>query len=95
MLPVDISVVHEIKTAMSGGETLNFVTLEYSLWIQGIYDSLGIQVLMFQNMGMFLVVYLLVSHDLRSSVVTTQLSLAQVRSGIAPLIYSLGAVMEL
>ncbi|KAF9451473.1 hypothetical protein P691DRAFT_796776 [Macrolepiota fuliginosa MF-IS2] len=49
LLPVDVSVIQEIKTTMGGDDLLNFVSPEYSARVQPIYDSLGVKLLMFQN----------------------------------------------
>lgn len=49
LLPVDISVIQEIKTAMGGDNLPNFVTPHYSSRVQLIYDSLRIKSLTFQN----------------------------------------------
>lgn len=49
LLPVDVTVIKEIKEFMGGDQILEFVTAEYSTRIQGIYDELGVQNLNFDN----------------------------------------------
>lgn len=49
LLPIDTSMVKEIKEYMGGDQILDFVTPEYSAQIQLVYDRLGVQDLNFDN----------------------------------------------
>ncbi len=49
LLPVDVTLIQEIKEFMGGDQILEFVTAEYSAKIQDIYDQLGVQNLDFDN----------------------------------------------
>lgn len=49
LLPVDVSIVQEIKEAMGGDSILEFVTPEFSERAQAAYDSLGVMDLNTEN----------------------------------------------
>lgn len=49
LLPVDVTLIQEIKEHMGGDQILEFVSAEYSAQVQGIYDELGVQNLDFGN----------------------------------------------
>jgi hypothetical protein len=64
LLPVDVSVIREIKSAMGGDALLEFVSPEFSECAQIAYDSLNISELTFQNVWtIFTAMYPLVYPD--------------------------------
>lgn len=49
LMPVDVSVVQEIMEQMDGDSLLDFVSMEFSVWAQEVYDGLQISALSMQN----------------------------------------------
>jgi hypothetical protein len=49
LLPVDISVIRELKESLGGDALLDFVSTEFSIHAQMAYNSLNISELTFEN----------------------------------------------
>jgi hypothetical protein len=61
LLPVDVEVVQVMKEEMGGDDLLEFVSAEFSVKAQVVYDTLNISQLTFQNVWtVFTVMYPLV-----------------------------------